>query len=109
MHAATWWNASPPAAAAGETARAARLPAPGKAPLCLARSGGAQDGLTGPAAADPTREAGYDWTGAKVYVSPLSRFGQEMESKYGYKRWLHGAELIHDYPPTWDAFDGDDP
>jgi len=61
------------------------------------------------AAPDPVRVAGYDWTGAKVYVSDLPETGQQLEAKYGYKRWLHGAELIYDYPPPFEAFDGDEP
>ncbi len=61
------------------------------------------------AAPNPTAELGHDWTGAVVCLDRPPRTSEEFERKYGYKRWLHGAELIPEYPPSYDAFDGDDP
>jgi len=64
--------------------------------------------LHGNAAPNPTQEAGYEWTGALVVVSGLPPEGEALERKYGYKRWLHTADLFNDRLRS-NAFDGDDP
>lgn len=60
------------------------------------------------AAPNPAQDCGYEWTGAK-HIGSLPAVGCDLERRYGYKRWLHGAELIYDYPPSYSTLDGDDP